>query len=103
MSSAKMASILLGLNVLKEQKNENSFRKTFINEDMTTIRLYLCFEARKLKPYILHDVWTRDGRALGKDARILFHLIRNIRDLQNFNNLACIVWFVTKSALHLRW
>ena len=69
---------------LKTHNAENPDRKIFINEDLTKFRANLCFEARKLKPHILREVWTHDGRVLVKDARHRVHLIKNMRDLQQF-------------------
>ena len=69
---------------LKTHNAENPDRKIFINEDLTKFRANLCFEARKLKPHILCEVWTHDSRVLVKDARNRVHLIKNMRDLQQF-------------------
>ena len=70
---------------LKTHNAENPDRKIFIYEDLTKFRANLCFEARKLKPQILCEVWTHDGRVLVKDVRHRVHLIKkNIWDLQQF-------------------
>ena len=69
---------------LKTHNSQNPSQKIFINEDLTKFRANLCFEARKLKPHILCDVWTHDGRVLVKDPRNNVKLIRNPHDLQQF-------------------
>ena len=69
---------------LKTHNSKNPSQKIFINEDLTKFRANLCFEARKLKPHILRDVWTHDGRVLVKDPRNNVKLIRNPHDLQQF-------------------
>ena len=69
---------------LKTHNSQNLSQKIFINEDLTKFRANLCFEARKLKPHILRDVWTHGGRVLVKDPRNNVKLIRNPHDLQQF-------------------
>lgn len=68
-------------------KNNEKFKKTFINEDLTKSRSELLFKARKMQKddrSPVNQVWSWDGRIFVKDNTNGCHLISNEADLSQF-------------------
>ena len=73
------------LYLTRSSLKDNGFKITFINEDLTSRRSSLLFNARALvKSGSLLGAWSSDGNILVKDLKLKIHRVTHIDELKSY-------------------
>ena len=84
----KFATYRSRLNLYRKRTSlkDTGYRGVFVNEDLTKVRSYLLYEARKLfKSKSVLSVWSSDGNIYVRDKHEVVHRIAVLSDLDRFS------------------
>ena len=102
----KLTSYRAKLYLRRSKLKDVGYKSTFINEDLTSKRSSLLFNARALvKSGRLLGAWSSDGTILIKDSKSKIHRVSNNVYVESFRSDDSNRWIYNKfqSTKHLRY